>query len=171
MTAAFDRAVEFATKYHAGQVRKYSGEPYVTHPIAVAEIIRTVPDHTEAMLIAAVLHDTVEDTEATIDLISETFGVVVAHLVHYVTDIALPEDGNRAIRKQIDAEHYASGPAESQTIKVADLIHNTMSIAAYDPNFWKVYKYEKRASLDLLTKADPALWKRADDLLKLNWDL
>lgn len=56
-----ERAKDFATRYHASidQRRKYTGEPYITHPAAVVELVRSVP-HTEAMICAAWLHDTVE---------------------------------------------------------------------------------------------------------------
>lgn len=165
----FEHAVDFATKAHQGQVRKYTGEPYITHPLAVAEIVRTVPDHTEAMLVAAVLHDTVEDTQVTIQDICNEFGTVVGMYVEYLTDVSNPEDGNRASRKQRDAFHVAQGPAESQTIKVADLVHNTSCISVNDPGFWKVYKHEKWFMLNLLTDADSDLWLRARNQLKELW--
>ena len=63
----------------------------------------------------------------------------------------------RAKRKEIDALHYAQGSAGAQTIKIADLIHNSKDIAKNDPGFWKVYKVEKLRILDLLTKADKTL--------------
>lgn len=61
------RAKEFATRYHASidQRRKYTNEPYISHPAAVVELVRSVP-HTEAMLCAAWLHDVVEDTPCTL---------------------------------------------------------------------------------------------------------
>ena len=61
----------FATTHHAaiGQVRKYTGEPYINHPASVVELVRSVP-HTEVMLAAAWLHDTVEDTMATLSFIA-----------------------------------------------------------------------------------------------------
>ena len=155
-----DKAVEFATKAHGSQVRKYHGTPYISHPLAVAEIVKSVP-HTEEMLMAAVLHDVVEDTPVTIEEIVEEFGAKVGELVHFLTDISKPEDGNRAHRKQLDAEHNARGPAEAQTVKVADLIHNSSDIAAHDPRFWKTYKMEKLNTLNLLDKADETLKARA----------
>ena len=72
-----DRAIEFATKAHKGQFRKYTGEPYINHPLAVMEIVRGVPGHTEEMLVAAVLHDVVEDTDVSLMEITEKFGNVV----------------------------------------------------------------------------------------------
>lgn len=156
----FDKAVQFATEAHGDQLRKYHGTPYISHPLAVADIVKSVP-HTEEMLVAAVLHDVVEDTPVTIEQIFEEFGDKVGELVHYLTDVSKPEDGNRAYRKQLDAEHNAKGPAEAQTIKVADLIHNSSDIASHDPKFWKTYRVEKLNTLNLLEKADATLKQRA----------
>lgn len=165
----FERAVKFATRAHRGQVRKYTDQPYIMHPLAVAEIVRTVPDHTEAMLVAAVLHDVVEDTDVTVQDICDEFGTVVGMYVEYLTDISVPEDGNRAQRKEKDAWHNSRGPAEVHTIKVADLMHNTADIYAHDPRFWEVYKHEKWFLLNLLTKADSDLWLQARNQLKELW--
>lgn len=89
--------------------------------------------------------------------------------VEYLTDVSKPEDGNRARRKQLDAFHYARGPAEAQTIKVADLIDNTADIYKHDAGFWQVYKQEKWFSLNLLIDADQLLWMRAKTQLKELW--
>ena len=62
MTLTYPQALEIATKYHKGQVRKFSGLPYITHPIAVADQFAS-----GALKIAAVLHDTIEDTDLTLD--------------------------------------------------------------------------------------------------------
>ena len=67
------RATEFATKAHEGQVRRYDNLPYITHPIFVSRLVATVL-HTEAMLIAAVLHDVAEDTHVTLAAIRDAFG-------------------------------------------------------------------------------------------------
>ena len=141
---------------HGDQKRKYTGEPYIVHPIAVSEIVKTVP-HTDEMVAAALLHDVVEDTPVTIQEIETKFGSKVAELVGWLTDTSRPENGNRKTRKSIDRLHSADAPAEAQTIKLADLIHNTKSIEQHDPGFWKVYKQEKIALLDVLTKGDRSL--------------
>lgn len=151
-----DQVLKFATKAHGDQKRKYTGDPYIVHPIAVAEIVKTVP-HTDAMIAAALLHDVVEDTPVTIEQIKDKFGSEVAELVGWLTDISRPENGNRKTRKSLDRDHSANAPAEAQTIKLADLIHNTKSIEKHDPHFWKVYKQEKIALLDVLTKGDRSL--------------
>lgn len=115
-----ERARIFATAAHAavGQKRKYTGEDYADHPIAVAEIVSSVP-HTEEMLAAALLHDVVEDTKVDINLIHAMFGSAVGTLVYWLTDQSKPTDGNREKRKAIDREHSASAPAKAQTIKLA----------------------------------------------------
>jgi len=155
-----DEVLKFATKAHGNQKRKYTGEPYIVHPIAVSEIVKTVP-HTDEMVAAALLHDVVEDTPVTIQEIENKFGSKVAELVGWLTDISRPEDGNRKTRKAIDRKHSAAAPAEAQTIKLADLIDNTKSIEKHDPGFYKVYRQEKIALLDELTKGDIALRKIA----------
>ena len=72
-----DKAITFATKAHGDQKRKYTEESYITHPIAVMEIVKTVP-HTDEMLAAAVLHDVIEDTDQSYDDIYYYFGETVA---------------------------------------------------------------------------------------------
>ncbi len=151
-----DKVLKFATLAHIDQKRKYTGDPYIVHPIAVSEIVKTV-EHTDEMVAAALLHDVVEDTDVTIEQVEAKFGYKVAELVGWLTDVSKPEDGNRKTRKALDREHSAQAPAEAQTIKVADLIHNTDSIERHDPSFWKIYKQEKIALLDVLTKADQTL--------------
>lgn len=160
-------ALAFAGRAHQGQRRKYRGEPYITHPMAVAGIImRLVPDHTLEMLQAALLHDVVEDTPVTIEQIKAEFGLTVARYVTYLTDVSVPEDGNRKVRKRMDAEWNGRGPAEAQTIKVADLIHNSLDIKEQDPKFWKLYKEEKLFTLRQLHKADPDLKALARKLIE-----
>lgn len=160
------RAKIYAERCHAavGQRRKYTGEPYIAHPAAVVELVRSVP-HTEAMLCAAWLHDTVEDTLATLWGIEKMFDRDIASLVEQLSDTSVPSDGNRAERKRIDREHTAKASPEAQTIKLADLIDNTRSIAAHDPDFAGVYFAEKRQLLDVLRAGDVTLWQMAYALL------
>jgi len=152
------RALAFAKSAHDSidQRRKYTGEPYIAHPVAVAGIVSRVA-HTEVMLAAALLHDTVEDTAITLEQIERAFGADISVLVYWLTDISRKENGNRAARKFRDREHIAQGPSAAQTIKVADLMDNTASIVAHDPGFARVYLAEKSALLDVLSQADPTL--------------
>jgi len=78
-------------------------------------------------------------------------------LVEGLTDVSRPEDGNRKVRKAMDRAHTAQQPADVQTIKLADLIHNTKSISVYDPHFYKVYREEKIRILDILKEGDRSL--------------
>jgi len=161
-----EQARVFATAAHAAvkQVRKYTFEPYIVHPAEVANIVATVP-HTDVMLAAAYLHDTVEDTGVTIEDITREFGHEVAALVSWLTDVSTPEDGNRAVRKAIDREHTAQAPAEAQTVKCCDLIANTKSIVKHDPAFARVYLAEKRELLAVLTRANPVILAEAYTVL------
>ena len=157
-----ERARVFATAAHAavGQLRKYTFEPYIVHPREVAGIVESAGG-TPEMIAAAWLHDVVEDTGVTIETIREEFGSEVAELVGWLTDVSRPEQGNRAHRKAIDRAHTAAAPGAAQTVKLADLISNTRSIMAHDPEFARVYLAEKRALLEVMTKADPTLMARA----------
>lgn len=161
------RATLFAMERHAAinHVRKYTGEPYINHPQAVVELVRGVP-HTEAMLAAAWLHDTVEDTETTLMEIKDNFGLEVFMFVEMLTDVSRPEEGNRATRKALDRLHTARAMPPAKTIKLADLIDNSSSIIKYDPAFAKVYLREKEALLNVLKEGDRVLWLRADRIVR-----
>lgn len=152
-------ALLFATAAHAAckQIRKYTGEPYIVHPIEVVDIIERYVKHTPEMLAAAYLHDVLEDTGVEYGTLREVFGVEVADMVLWLTDVSKPEDGNRSTRKEMDRMRIALAPADVQTIKVADLISNTRSIVAHDINFARVYLHEKDLLLKALDRADPIL--------------
>ena len=155
----------FASRAHRGQVRKYTGEPYINHPVEVADIVRRHNGSPE-MIAAALLHDVVEDTDVTLDDIRSEFGESVANLVADLTDVSRPEDGNRATRKAMDREHTAQASAAAMVIKAADLISNTSSIVEHDPSFARVYLKEKRALLDVMFKIKHLdIWKEADSML------
>jgi (p)ppGpp synthase/HD superfamily hydrolase len=157
------KAQVYAMAAHAavGQKRKYTNEPYIVHPAEVAKIVAGVPGSTPDMVAAAWLHDVVEDTGCTFNDIHMGFGIDIATLVGWLTDVSKPEDGPRWFRKKMDREHTAAAPAEAQTIKLADLISNTKSIMAHDPKFAKVYLEEKRLLLEVMTQGDPTLMAEA----------
>ena len=161
-----ERARVFATAAHAavGQVRKYTFEPYIVHPAEVAGIVASVP-HTREMLAAAWLHDVVEDTSITHEMIALEFGTEVSELVKWLTNIADPNAGNRAIRVDIECEHVSHAPPDAKTIKLADLIANSKSIKASDEKFAKVYLAEKRLFLKVLAEGDPALLELAHKIV------
>lgn len=156
-------ALHFAAGAHAGigQVRKYTKEPYIVHPIAVANILAHIPGTRQEVIAAAFLHDVVEDTSVTNETIRQLFGDEVANLVAEVTDVSKPEDGNRRFRKELDRKHLAGASAEGQSIKLADLIDNTKSIVTNDPHFSRVYLKEKTLLLEVLVKGHPKLYEMA----------
>lgn len=145
----------FATHHHAfiNHRRRYTGEPYIVHPAAVVELVRSVP-HTEAMIAAAWLHDVVEDTRATHNDVLVAFGSEVADLVRELTNISTPVDGNRAARKAKDRAHMSQASAAAQTIKLADRLDNLRSIRQHDPRFYATYKAETRELLTVLGRGD-----------------
>ncbi|MDO5746793.1 MAG: bifunctional (p)ppGpp synthetase/guanosine-3',5'-bis(diphosphate) 3'-pyrophosphohydrolase [Actinomycetaceae bacterium] len=128
-----ERAYEVAAYYHEGQMRK-SGEPYITHPVAVATILAEL-GLTETTLVAALLHDTVEDTPYTLDELSHQFGDEVALLVDGVTKLDKVKYGEAAqaetVRKMIIA---MSKDIRVLVIKLADRLHNGRT--------WKYVKKE-----------------------------
>jgi len=160
-------AMTFCIAAHAavGQVRKYTGEPYSMHPMEVARIIiEHVPDYTDEMICAALLHDVVEDTQVPLAVVRAMFGPTVGDMVEQLTDVSKAEDGNRAVRKAIDLQHTAQACPAAKTVKLADLISNSSSITAHDPEFAKVYLAEKRALLEVLREGDPTLYQMAYDI-------
>ncbi len=90
----------------------------------------------------------------------------VASKAEALTDVSRPEDGNRAARKAIDLGHLRRSSPQAATIKLADLIDNSVSIAAHDPAFAKVYLREKAALIEALGHGDAALLEKARAVLE-----
>jgi guanosine-3',5'-bis(diphosphate) 3'-pyrophosphohydrolase len=157
-------ALNFALRAHAGQLRKYTGEPYIIHPIAVACILQQhYPETREWMIEAALLHDVIEDTSYTARDLLGKFSQVTVNMVQGLTDVSKPEDGNRAVRKTKDCAHIANQHPHVQIIKCADIIHNTQDIAVNSPTFAKIYLPEVKCMLGVMhpdTK-ETAIWKFA----------
>lgn len=129
----FARALAFAAHAHDGQTRKgAAGEPYVNHVIEVAEILVTHGAPREAIL-AAYLHDTVEDTVVTpAELVAE-FGDAVARIVAEATDDkTLPKE----IRKALQISHARECSAAAKQLKLADKISNLRAIVESPPAAW-----------------------------------
>jgi len=143
--------LKFATEAHAGQSRKYTGDDYIVHPMAVAELVRKHGGD-KVQVASALLHDTVEDTSVTNVDIAHLYGAPVARLVYWLTDTSRPEDGNRAIRKGIDADRLAKAPAEAQFVKLADMIDNADSIFRHDPGFAPQFTKEMSHLVEIMDK-------------------
>lgn len=147
-TTVFEKAIAFATAAHEGQVRKYTGEPYVEHVIAVAEMVATHVTDDDA-IIAAILHDTVEDCDVTIDEIQAEFGDRVAEYVWYLTKPPVFV-GNRAKRKALDRARLKEAPEIVRFIKVMDIWHNSTSIREFDEKFYETFRQEVRDLLYIM---------------------
>jgi GTP pyrophosphokinase len=140
---AIERAYRLAAKAHAGQAR-VSGEPYIHHPVAVAQIVAELRMDIDSV-VAALLHDTVEDTALTIDAIAYEFGAGVAHLVEGVTKLRTTHQAGDSPKQQAAAETVRA--AESlrkmllamaqdirvMVIKLADRLHNMRTLASLPP--------------------------------------
>jgi GTP diphosphokinase / guanosine-3',5'-bis(diphosphate) 3'-diphosphatase len=127
-------ALSFAAGKHRDQRRKdREASPYINHPIALAEVLARMSVTDPVVLQAAILHDTIEDTETTPDEIEEHFGTEVSAVVEEVTDDkALP----KAVRKQLQLEHAAGLSDRAKLIKLADKICNVLDVTHSPPPDW-----------------------------------
>lgn len=120
-------AIEFAARAHRGQLRKLTRAPYLIHPLAVAETL-ILWQAAEVVVVAGVLHDTVEDTDATLADLAARFGPDVAALVEVVSepDKALPWEA----RKEHTLAGLRAGPLEAVQLACADKLDNVRSMLA-----------------------------------------
>ena len=165
--ALIDYACEFAERAHDGQYRKYTGAPYITHPIEVATIVAGVTDDCECIC-AAFLHDVIEDCGVTKQELVDKFGYSIAEMVDQLSDKSKPEDGNRETRKTIDRAHTAKAWPKTKTVKLADLISNTESIVQFGKSFAKVYLREKELLMHVLKEGDSRLYDDCIAILAKN---
>jgi guanosine-3',5'-bis(diphosphate) 3'-pyrophosphohydrolase len=159
-------ALAFAAEKHRDQRRKdASASPYINHPIAVALILAAeggVAD--EALLMAAVLHDTVEDTTTTLTELTEHFGADVANLVAEVTDDKrLPKES----RKELQVEHAPHISSRAKMLKMADKISNIRDIVASPPTGWPL---ERKVEYLAWTKRVVAGCRGVNGLLEAAYD-
>ncbi len=161
------QAADFAKTAHEkiDQRRKYSGEPYIVHPQAVAATVAGVTDDV-ATIAAAWLHDVVEDTPVALEELTAQFGADIAALVSDLTNASSPADGNRQQRKAIDRQHTAQADPRAKTVKLADLIDNLSDIAEADPGFARIYLGEKELQLQVLTEGHPELFQRVETIIR-----
>ena len=147
--ATFLRALQYAARCHANQLRKGSKHaPYINHPIGlVVELWQTSGVRDINTLVAALLHDTIEDTDARPDDIRDQFGEVVLNLVLEMTDDkSLP----KAERKQLQVKNAPHKSPRAKLIKVADKTSNLRSIVASPPADWSLQR--KREYFDWAAK-------------------
>ena len=136
-SALIIKATQFAADKHRGQTRKDAANtPYINHPVAVAHLLSQHAGIRDVnVIVAALLHDTVEDTDTTVDDIEEQFGREVRDIVIEVTDDkSLPSPR----RKQLQIEHAAGLSHAARLVKLADKICNLQDIFARPPVKWNL---------------------------------
>ncbi len=130
MGLLLDNAIIFAVNAHRGQLRKGTNAPYILHPMEAAAIVGSMTDDDE-VIAAAVLHDTVEDTAATLEEIRERFGKRVAELVAAESENKRedkPAASTWKIRKEETIEHLKTAPKEVKMLTLGDKLSNIRSI-------------------------------------------
>ncbi|MGQ0545950.1 MAG: HD domain-containing protein [Betaproteobacteria bacterium] len=163
-------ALAFAAHKHRDQRRKDAGaSPYINHPIALADVLVNEGGVTDVEVIcAALLHDTVEDTDTTHEELANAFGSRIARIVAEVTDDkALAKDE----RKRLQVEHAPSLSHEAKLVKLADKICNLRDVAERPPAKWdrarqrEYFDWAKRV-IDGLRGAHPRLEGAFDQVYK-----
>lgn len=136
-TALVLRAAAFAAEKHRHQRRKdVARTPYINHPLALANLLAgagAVQD--PIVLAAALLHDTIEDTETTLEELAQSFGLDIASVVEEVTD---DEDLPRSVRKQLQIARAPHLSERAQLVKLADKICNLRDLADNPPPDWSI---------------------------------
>ena len=179
-TSLLDRAIIFAVRAHAGTERRGKGFPYIVHPMEAVEIVATMTKDQE-LLAAAVLHDTVEDTDTTVEQIREEFGNRIASLVASESDIVLdglPAEDSWHARKQAAIDRLAHASHDAKIVALGDKLSNMRAIArdyaqqgdalwnlfhAKDP---KDHEWHYRGLADALSELrDTFAYKEFEDLI------
>lgn len=142
---AFVKALAFAAEKHRHQRRKDAeASPCINHPIALASVLAIEGGLSDpTVLCAAVLHDTIEDTQTTAEELEATFGAGVTAIVLEVTDDKALE---KHVRKQLQVQHAARMSRPARLVKLADKICNLRDILASPPADWSAER--KRAYFD-----------------------
>lgn len=136
------KALAFAAHKHRDQRRKdVHTSPYINHPIALADVLCNeggISD--ENVLCAALLHDTVEDTETTHEELTKIFGDVISTIVMEVTDDKSLE---KAERKHLQIEHAANASHQAKLVKLADKICNLRDLVLSPPDGWSIQRKQE----------------------------
>ena len=165
------KALEFAAHKHRDQRRKDAqASPYINHPIALANVLVRDGGITDPIAIAAaLLHDTVEDTQTTLAELREIFGDKIAGIVEEVTD-----DKNllKAERKRLQIEHAARLSRDAKLVKLADKICNVRDVAAQPPAKWDLTRRREyfewaKDVVDRLRGTHPELERKFDEAYAL----
>ena len=144
-TQLLDRAIVFAVRAHAGTERRGKGFPYIVHPLEAVEIVSTMtPD--QELLSAAALHDTVEDTDVTVDEIRREFGDRIASIVASESDTfeeGVSEEESWHSRKRAAIDRLSKASRDSKIVALGDKLSNMRAIArdyaVQGDAFWNIF--------------------------------
>ena len=164
-------ALVFAAHKHRDQRRKdAAASPYINHPIALTDVlVNEAGVDDERVLIAAILHDTIEDTETTEEELVVAFGSEIAGIVMDVSD---DKNLGKDERKRLQVEHAAHISQCAKLVKLADKICNLRDVAAAPPAGWSLRRKQEyfdwaKAVIDQLRGAHPGLEHIFDEAYKL----
>lgn len=151
-TDLLDRAIVFAVKAHHNTERRGKGFPYIVHPMEAVEIVATItPD--QELLAAAALHDTIEDTDVTVEQLREAFGERIAELVHAESDQfteGVSEEDSWHDRKQAAIDRLAAAPHDAKIVALGDKLSNMRAIwrdyQTKGDELWKIFHVTEKAS-------------------------
>ena len=155
-TDLLDRAICFAVQAHHNTERRGKGFPYIVHPMEAVEIVSTITADQE-LLAAAALHDTIEDTDVTVEQIREAFGDRVAELVHAESDQINGELFNGAneeetwhARKQAAIDRLAKASHDAKIVALGDKLSNMRAIwrdyQIKGDDIWNIFHVKDKAS-------------------------
>jgi len=151
-TDLLDRAIIFAVQAHHNTERRGKGFPYIVHPMEAVEIVATItPD--QELLAAAALHDTIEDTDVTVEQLREQFGERIADLVHAESDQfteGVSEEDSWHDRKQAAIDRLAAAPRDAKIVAMGDKLSNMRAIwrdyQMKGDELWKIFHVTDKAS-------------------------
>jgi len=167
MLGKFIKAMAFAAHKHRDQRRKdVCASPYINHPIQLVDVLCNEAGVSDVnVLCAAILHDTIEDTETTAEELAEHFGQQISNIV-----VEMSDDTNlcRADRKQAQIYHAAELTDEAKLVKLADKICNLRDVADNPPAGWEIQRRQEYfdwalAVIDGLRGVHPVLEKIFDE--------
>ncbi len=171
MEETLRKITEFGYHAHGNQQRKYTPDLYMVHPVRVMEQCKNYTQDI-TVLAAALLHDVLEDTPIgeeemrnfLLTVMSEAQAEETLKRVIELTDVYIKDDFpqlNRRTRKAKEVERLKQISPETQTIKYADILDNSLEIIPYDPHFAKVYLHEVKTILKALDRGNPELRRKA----------
>ena len=151
-TDLLDRAIIFAVKAHHNTERRGKGFPYIVHPMEAVEIVATItPD--QELLAAAALHDTIEDTDVTVEDIRREFGDRIAELVYAESDRfteGVSEEDSWHDRKQAAIDRLAAASHDAKIVAMGDKLSNMRAIyrdyKTVGDELWKIFHVKDKAS-------------------------